>query len=75
MPADRNANQCQGQHDGYEVFWNSGPELNFDFEVGWYAWACQPGCLPDSEPHGPYDTSMDADFAHNAPDSDMEHAP
>lgn len=23
---------------------------------GWYWWACFPGCLPDSEPNGPFDT-------------------
>ena len=23
---------------------------------GWYWWACFPGCMPDSDPHGPFDT-------------------
>lgn len=23
---------------------------------GWYWWACFPGCLPDSDPIGPFDT-------------------
>ncbi len=23
-------------------------------EKGWYYWYCFPGCLPDSEPYGPY---------------------
>ena len=24
--------------------------------VGWYWWPCFPGCLPDSDPIGPFDT-------------------
>ena len=27
---------------------------------GWYYQYCFPGCLPDSEPYGPYDTKQDA---------------
>ena len=27
---------------------------------GWYWWSCQPGCLPDGEPSGPYDTEREA---------------
>ncbi len=27
---------------------------------GWYYCYCLPGCLPDSEPYGPYDTEQDA---------------
>ena len=29
-------------------------------EPGWYWWSCLPGCLPDGEPMGPYDTESDA---------------
>ena len=28
--------------------------------IGFYWWACFPGCLPDSEPMGPFDTAEDA---------------
>ncbi len=28
--------------------------------AGWYWWTCLPGCLPDSEPDGPYDTEEEA---------------
>ena len=24
--------------------------------AGWYWWACQPGCLPDGEAQGPFDS-------------------
>lgn len=30
------------------------------YEFGWYWWACFPGCLPDSEAYGPFDTEADA---------------
>ena len=28
--------------------------------TGYYWWSCFPGCLPDSEPLGPFDTEEDA---------------
>lgn len=30
------------------------------YESGWYWWSCFPGCLPDSEAYGPFDTEDDA---------------
>jgi hypothetical protein len=27
---------------------------------GWFWWSCFPGCLPDSEPMGPFDSYKDA---------------
>ena len=29
-------------------------------DAGWYYWACFPGCLPDGEPMGPFETEQDA---------------
>jgi hypothetical protein len=29
-------------------------------EAGWYWWACFPGCLPDSDPVGPFATEAEA---------------
>ena len=29
-------------------------------DQGWYWWACFPGCLPDSEPVGPFATEAEA---------------
>jgi hypothetical protein len=29
-------------------------------EPGFYWWACFPGCLPDGEPSGPYQTEEEA---------------
>ena len=28
--------------------------------AGWYWWPCFPGCLPDSDPTGPFDTEGEA---------------
>lgn len=36
-------------------------EIDLD---AWYWWSCFPGCLPDSDPIGPFGTSADA--YHNA---------
>lgn len=32
---------------------------------GWYWWYCHPGCLPDSEPYGPYISAQAAQEAAN----------
>lgn len=29
-------------------------------ESGWYYWFCFPGCLPDSDPVGPFETEQAA---------------
>ena len=29
-------------------------------EAGWYWWSCFPGCLPDSDPYGPFATEQEA---------------
>lgn len=29
-------------------------------EKGWFYWFCLPGCLPDSEPMGPFETEAEA---------------
>jgi hypothetical protein len=31
-----------------------------DSPAGWFYWFCLPGCLPDSEPMGPFDTESEA---------------
>ena len=28
--------------------------------AGWYYWFCFPGCMPDSDPRGPYQTEQEA---------------
>jgi hypothetical protein len=32
----------------------------WDTGEGWYWWSCFPGCLPDSEPMGPFETEAAA---------------
>jgi hypothetical protein len=28
--------------------------------AGYYWWVCLPGCMPDSDPHGPFETEQEA---------------
>lgn len=43
---------CGDFYDDYGDAWECcGPEPD-----KWYYWYCMPGCLPDSEPWGPFDT-------------------
>jgi hypothetical protein len=48
-------------YGSFEVFWQ---ETNIGLErplqQGWYWWACFPGCIPDGEPSGPFNTSREA---------------
>lgn len=34
-----------------------------DTAPGWYYWFCFPGCMPDSDPFGPYETEQEAEDA------------
>jgi hypothetical protein len=48
-----------------EVFYHDGSADMVDFdgeplEAGWYFWTCLPGCLPDSDPFGPYESESAA---------------
>jgi hypothetical protein len=57
-----------------EVFYVSQLEVNYNLEnldhadeytlteAGWYWWSCFPGCMPDSEPFGPFETEEEATF-------------
>ena len=35
-------------------------DVDADSLAGWYWWSCFPGCLPDSDPFGPFETEEDA---------------
>lgn len=43
------------RHNDFEAEDADGP-----CEDGWYYWYCFPGCLPDSEPFGPFETEDEA---------------
>lgn len=48
-----------------EVFYAEAGELKWEgqeepSEAGWYFWLCFPGCLPDSDPIGPFQNEADA---------------
>ena len=54
-----------------EVFYHDGVRYSDDdvwadsdgepMPAGWYYWACFPGCMPDSDPTGPFDTAKEAE--------------
>lgn len=41
------------------ALWQDGSKPDIT-SPGWYWWACCPGCLPDGEPQGPYETEAEA---------------
>lgn len=43
-----------------EVFYDDGLAYDDPCEPGWYYWYCFPGCLPDSDPIGPFETEEEA---------------
>lgn len=44
-----------------EIFYSSGKKEDFEIlQAGWYWWTCFPGCLPDSDPTGPFAAYADA---------------
>jgi hypothetical protein len=43
-------------HHGKDQYWSD----EMQQEPGWYYWSCFPGCLPDSEPMGPFASEQDA---------------
>ncbi len=53
-------------YGSFETFYDDDDNgRNFDasgesVKPGWYWWACFPGCLPDSEPAGPFATKAEA---------------
>jgi hypothetical protein len=51
------------EHWPVEVFYHDGtPDVDDEpaMEAGWYWWTCFPGCMPESDPHGPFDREDDA---------------
>lgn len=53
----------------YEAWWHNGGNLfggNDDYDEGyapakgWYWWACFPGCVPDGEASGPFNSELEA---------------
>ena len=46
--------------DGEVFYLEDDEQTTEECEAGWYYWACFPGCLPDGEPIGPFDTEAEA---------------
>ncbi len=52
-------------YEGYHQFLDKMGERYGSFEIfrdenGWQWWACFPGCLPDGEAVGPFNTAREA---------------
>lgn len=50
----------EGEPYGSFEVWEADRDIDRDLAPGWYWWACFPGCLPDGDPMGPFDTEADA---------------
>ena len=52
-----------GEWGSFEVFYESACDVPsaeggiLETAAGWYWWACFPGCLPDGEASGPFETA------------------
>lgn len=57
--------------DVCEDLQESEPGCYWCIEPGWYWQACFPGCMPDGEPNGPFDTEAEAVAAAQA-DADID---
>ena len=44
-----------------EIFEVSRHEDHYNMEHGFYWWPCLPGCLPDGDYIGPFDTAQEAE--------------
>ncbi len=64
------AEETQEEYGSFEIFFAPHPFDSEDQEMpaGWYWQTCFPGCIPDSEPSGPFASShlalQDADEWH-----------
>mgnify|MGYP003423174032 CR=1 FL=1 len=52
---------CTGSSETCELSCSCGCDVGeFECSPGWYWWSCFPGCLPDSDPCGPFETEAEA---------------
>ena len=61
----RFADDDGNEHGSFEVFWHDGSNDMQDDDgeplpEGFYWWACFPGCMPDGDPMGPFETEQEA---------------
>lgn len=59
-PRDWNKGLCPFCPDDYGGTPTCGKDEHDRDHVGWYWQSCFPGCMPDGEPNGPFDTEEDA---------------
>lgn len=60
-PAAESWGSCEVFYVDYnEALMYSQTNQSFCTSPGFYWWPCHPGCLPDGEPVGPFDTEAEA---------------
>lgn len=59
MNADQDSWMYKRIKESIEDFENC-PESEYEKLEGWYWWPCFPGCLPDGDPVGPFETEAEA---------------
>tara|TARA_R100001126_G_scaffold102699_1_gene88390 strand:+ start:902 stop:1108 length:207 start_codon:yes stop_codon:yes gene_type:complete len=49
-------------YGSFEVFYDirALTPMGKEVDPGWYWWACFPGCMPDGDPAGPFESEQDA---------------
>lgn len=57
-PAGYEVFECPGDYDLPEGA--ESRDSTDAYPEGWYWWSCQPGCLPDGDPSGPFATEAEA---------------
>ena len=54
---------CQQYMENWRLEEPRGDDEESPYTPGWYYWACFPGCMPDSDPIGPYESEELAEQA------------
>ena len=63
MPYHAFKDEDGSESGSFETFYQDSkaePCLETSSGPGWYWWACLPGCLPDGEPSGPFESEEEA---------------
>ena len=47
---------CEQYTETWTEEGNCSEDEESPYTPGWYWWACFPGCMPDSDPNGPYES-------------------
>ncbi len=61
MPYHKFKDEDGNEYGSFEVYYAAkGGSTSEGMDAGWYWQACFPGCLPDGDPVGPFETEQEA---------------